>query len=217
MSCMTATPLMNLGMILNRRSINYEFVWISYAEVATARNILASRFLKSGFDTFIGIDDDVGIDATVLEKLLDHKVPFLAVYLPQRGINLTALENAIISGKRGKSARFAAAPYIGVQSNLENPQYGTIAKVRLIGTGFYILQRQVLKTIIERELAVELHTTTPNFDQNMYGFFNNLTDDDGAILSEDFSFCERVRRAGFDINAYLGPGITHTGTMTFES
>jgi hypothetical protein len=217
MSCLTASTLLNLGAILNRRSIDYTFRWISYAEVATARNILAAQFLKSDKDIFIGIDDDVAVDTVALQKMLDHRSPFLGAYLPQRLIDLDAFESAIISGKRGKNARFSAAPYIGVESNPKNPEYGTIDKVQRIGTGFYILQRHVLRTIIERGLAVELHTTTPNFDQKIYGFFNNITDENGAVLSEDFSFCHRVERAGFDINAYLGPGITHTGLMAFGS
>jgi hypothetical protein len=216
-SCLTATTLMNLGAILTTRSINYSFSWISYAEVATARNILAAQFLKSDKDIFIGIDDDVAVDTAALQKMLDHGSPFLAAYLPQRLIDLDAFESAIISGKRGKNARFAAAPYIGVESNTKNPDYGTIDKVQRIGTGFYILQRHVLETIIERELAVELHTTTPNFDQKTYGFFNNISDENGVVLSEDFSFCARVERADFDIHAYLGPGISHTGLMNFVS
>ena len=55
-----------------------------------------------------------------------------------------------------------------------------------------------------------------NFTGVQYGFFNNIGSNEG-YLSEDYSFCQRVRQAGFDIHAYAGPGITHTGSMTFHS
>lgn len=216
-SCATAATLMRLTTILNSRSIRYKFSWISYAEVAAARNILAAEFLEGDYDTFIGIDDDVGIGPIALEMLLDHNSPVVGVYLPQRSIDLNAFEKAIVSGMRGKNARFAVAPYIGCYANTKNPEYGTIGKVEFIGTGFHIVQRTVLETIIERDLAPELRTTTHNFDKKMYGFFSNIVDGNGAELSEDFSFCRRVTEAGFDVYAYLGPGVTHTGTMSFES
>lgn len=60
-------------------------------------------------------------------------------------------------------------------------------------------------------------TRMPNFSQATYGFFNNVTDDELGHLSEDYSFCTRVKRAGFEIHAYLGPGVSHTGPMTFKS
>ena len=217
MSSNTATTIMNLGLIFQSRQIKYSFVCASNAEVTTARNLLAAHFYDSSFDTFIGIDDDIGVTMETLDQFLDFDADFLAAYQPQRTINLQMFEQAILSGKTGKDAQFAAAPFVGTQSNVKNPDYGTIGKVDFIGAGFYILKRRVLEKIVARGLALNMITTMPGFQQRTYGFFNNITDDKLGVLSEDYSFCERVRRAGFDIHAYLGPGISHTGTMTFES
>lgn len=217
MSVETTTTLMNLGLIFKHRQIDYSFVSVSNAEVATARNVLAAHFLQSSHDVFIGIDDDIGIEMAVLERLLNHDADFLAVYQPQRTLDLRAFENAVLSGKRGNEAQFAAAPYVGTQSNPTNPEYGTIGKVQFIGTGFYVLKHAVLEAMVEKGIAMPMHTRMPNFSQKTYGFFNNITDDKLGHLSEDYSFCTRVTRAGFDIHAYLGPGISHTGPMTFQS
>jgi hypothetical protein len=217
LSVETAMTVMNLGLIFKHRNIEYGFVCASNAEVATARNVLAAHFLADEFDTFIGIDDDIGVSMPTLERLLDYQSDFLAVYQPQRSINLAAYEAAIVSGKRGRAAQFAAAPYVGIMSNDSIPEYGSISKVQFIGTGFYILKRRVLDEIVTRDLALPMITRMPNFEQNTYGFFNNITDDELGHLSEDYSFCTRVSRAGFDIHAYLGPGITHCGPMKFES
>lgn len=217
MSTETASTLMNLGLIFQQRQIEYTFACASHAEVTTARNLLAALFYDSSYDTFIGIDDDIGVKIETLEQLLDLDLDFLAAYQPQRTINLQLFEHAIHAGKSGKDAQFAAAPFVGSQSNSNNPSYGTVGKVEFIGAGFYILKRRVLEKMIERDLALKMITNMPGFQQRTYGFFNTITDDKLGVLSEDYSFCERVRRAGFDIHAYLGPGISHTGTMTFES
>lgn len=217
LSVETATTAMNLGLIFQKRGIEYRFASVSNAEVSTARNLLAALFLESKLDSFIGIDDDIGVDINVLERLLDFDAQFLAVYQPQRAISLDAFEAAILAGKRGRAAQFAAAPYVGFDSNSQNPEYGEIKKVKFIGTGFFILKRAVLQGIIDQELALSMHTKMPNFSRKSYGFFNNITDDELGHLSEDYSFCTRVSRAGFDIHAYLGPGISHTGPMKFVS
>lgn len=217
LSVETTTTLMNLGLIFKHRNIDYSFISVSNAEVATARNLLAAHFLQSSHDKFIGIDDDIGIEMAVLERLLNHDSDFLAVYQPQRSLNLKAFEQAILSGKRGVDAQFAAAPYVGTDSNPKNPEYGTIGKVQFIGTGFYILKRAVLKAIADQGIAMAMETRMPNFSQKTFGFFNNITDDKLGHLSEDYSFCTRITRAGFDIHAYLGPGVSHTGPMAFQS
>lgn len=217
LSIETATTIINLGLIFQKRGIQYSFASVSHAEVSTARNLLAALFLESKFDTFIGIDDDIGVEIPVLERLLDFGAQFLAVYQPQRTICLNAFETAILAGKRGRAAQFAAAPYVGFESNSRNPEYREIEKVKFIGTGFYILKRAVLQDIIDKGLALSMQTEMPNFSQKTYGFFNNITNDELGHLSEDYSFCTRVSRAGFDIHAYLGPGISHTGPMKFVS
>lgn len=217
MSYTTVMTIVDICRLMSARGIEYDFTCYSYAEVAVARNFLASAFLDGQCDTFIGIDDDVGVKAAVIEQLLDADVDYIGAYLPQRRIDLTAFENAVASGKRGKNAQFAAAPFVGVGANPTNPEYGTFGKVDFIGTGFFILKRKVLDAIIEKDLAVKSLFKTVSFERITYGFYDNIRDDDGDLLSEDFSFCDRVRRAGFDIHAYLGPGISHTGTMTFES
>lgn len=217
MSTETASTIMNLGLIFQHRQVEYTFVSASNAEVTTARNLLAALFYDSTFDTFIGIDDDVGVKMETLKQLLDFESDFLAAYQPQRTINLNLFEQAIRAGKSGKDAQFSAAPFVGYQSNPNNPDYGKIGKVEFMGVGFYILKRHVLERIIDKDLALKMITIMPGFEQRTYGFFNNITDKKLGVLSEDYSFCERVRRAGFDIHAYLGPGITHTGAMTFES
>ena len=217
MSVETTTTLMNLSLIFKHRNIDYSFVSVSNAEVGTARNILAAHFLASAHDKFIGIDDDIGVEIAVLERLLDHEADFLAVYQPQRTLDLNAFEAAILSGKSGRSAQYAAAPFVGTTSNPTNPSYGSIGKVQFIGTGFYILKKAVLESIIDQGIALKMLTRMPNFSQATYGFFNNVTDDELGHLSEDYSFCTRVKRAGFEIHAYLGPGVSHTGPMTFKS
>ena len=208
----TAGTVFNLQEALYRRNIGVQFSCVASAEVVTARNILAQVFLDSPSDVFIGIDDDVAVDIDLALELLSRQLNFVGTYLPQRVLDLNAFADNVRKGMDNSAAQLAAAPLVGPASD----QQGVFESDR-IGTGFYILRKPVLHTIAEKGLAVKQQCTLPGFQMPLYGFFNNIIGADGGITSEDYSFCDRVRAAGYSVFAYKGPGISHTGSMTFRS
>ena len=212
----TATSIIGITKELTRRNLSYQMATVSHADVSVARNVLAAHFLESGCGTFIGIDDDVSVSEEAFQRMLAYGSNMVAAVIPHRSINLDAFEAAIVAGARGRDARAKAAPPVGPSSRATLP-YNQITEVNDIGTGFYIIKVGVLKSIIEKGLARGARTQQANSDSITYGFYNNIIDDDGGYLSEDYSFCRRVRDAGYTVNAYYGPGIHHTGSMTFST
>jgi hypothetical protein len=195
----------------------HEFACAAHADVTIARNLLAAHFLAGDCTRFVGIDDDVSVSANAFAVMLSADSSFVGAVLPQRTMNLDLLEQAILSGHRGRQARAIAAPPVSGGSG-SYPAYGSVQQVDRIGTGFYILDRSVLMGIISQGLAVCERVSQANATviAATYGFFNNISDESG-YLSEDYSFCKRVTDAGYSVNAYYGPGIGHTGSMTFTS
>ena len=214
----TVNTIVSLCRILSNMKVQYKFICVSHADVSVARNTLAAAFLSGPCDVFIGIDDDVGVSEELLIKFVNLQYNFLGVYLPQRSLDLSRFEQAVLAGRRGRAAQYEAAPYVPSSPNESADALlkGDIRKVERIGTGFYIMRRSVLEAMIKNDLVIREAVNQANFSGVQYGFFNNISNNEG-YLSEDYSFCERVRQAGFDIHAYAGPGISHTGSMTFYS
>ena len=177
---------------------------------------MAAAFLSGPYDVFIGIDDDVGVSEELLRKFVTLQYNFLGVYLPQRSLDLSRFEEAILAGHRGRAAQYVAAPCVPPPEPADALLVDGIRKVERIGTGFYIIRRSILEEMIKNGIVSKEVVRHANFTGVQYGFFNNIGSNEG-YLSEDYSFCQRVRQAGFDIHAYAGPGITHTGSMTFHS
>lgn len=213
----TLSAIVGICAVLASRNQGFGVTIVGHADLSIARNLLAKEFLGSDCGLFVGIDDDVGIDAGLFAQLLDLSLPLIGAYLPQRLIELPRFEEAIRQGLSGQRAQIEAAPYVGPpvedRDALLKPR---VFEAPYVATGFYIVQRTVLERIAELGLALDAETNQANYKGTTTGFFNNIVSG-GDYLSEDLSFCERVRQAGFKVMAYAGPGISHTGTMTFRS
>ena len=206
-----ASTLFRLQGLLAERGHRPQLELIANAEIFMARNVMATRFLDSGADLFIGMDDDMVLSDALLGTLIDTDHEMLGVYAPQRQISLEAFHAAAASGLDFRAARDKVAPLIGPPTDRTG-----IFEVPYVGCGFYLLRRSALQRLIDggmtQQTGLTLRAPLP-----YYGFFNNIRKPDGEILGEDFSFCHRLRQAGVRIFAYRGPGVGHTGDMTFWS
>jgi hypothetical protein len=96
------------------------------------------------------------------------------------------------------------------------------AKVSYAGTGFLMIRRQALISLMNR--YPELRYTQehkPNDrlsgSQWRYALFNCMIDEKtGTYLSEDFSFCRRWTDMGGEIWADLESRLTHVGALSFQ-
>ena len=210
----TVATLMNVSEYLKKRDIATSFINVCHADVTVSRNLLAASFLASDADTFFGIDDDVGASINVIDLLFQSNLPFIGAFIPQRSINLDFFEKQIIEGHRGREARIKAAPLVGA-GRIDQTKIG-IHQTPHIGTGLYLLKRSVLEEIIDKKIVKKERIQQAGYTADGYGFFNNIVTD-SSYLSEDYSFCHRVSSAGILIHGYAGPGVTHTGFMTFSS
>ena len=208
----TVSTIVTLCDILGNMKVQYQFTCVSHADVTVARNTLAAAFLSGPYDVFIGIDDDVGISKELLIKLVSLQYNFLGVYLPQRSLDLSRFEQAVLAGHRGRAAQYVAAPYVppSPHESADALLKGGIRKVERIGTGFYIMRRNILEAMIKNDIVVREVVNQANFTGVQYGFFNNISSNEG-YLSEDYSFCERIRQAGFDI-----PRICWAGCLPYR-
>jgi len=182
------------------------------ADIVEARNQLATQFLESDFDVMIGIDDDVSVTVDVALKLINANVDYIGACIPPRQISLAQFADGIRKGLSDRDAQLRAAPLID-GAGLGNG----ITKVEQVGTGFFVLRRAIIERLAASDSVVKRTTHMPLSSVTTYGFYDPLIDKDGLRHPEDYSFSRRVRSAGYAIRAYKGPGVTHSGDMTFSS
>jgi hypothetical protein len=89
--------------------------------------------------------------------------------------------------------------------------------VHAFGMGAVLIQRQVFETMIEKRVSAlsragaALGVADPHYD-----FFAHVAGPDGAMLGEDYSFCQKWREGcGGEVWALTDADIRHVGDMAY--
>jgi hypothetical protein len=186
--------------MLERLRIRYasRFV-VGSSNIPKARNILAARYLASGFTDALYIDDDMGWSANSVLRLLASDKPVIA------GVGRKKVDKPN-SDPNVWCCHFDETAAGG----LVQDEMGNIRLPR-VGTGFMKIARTVFEQLIaahpdwKRQGDPEME---PAVRANYYRFFKF---DDETELGEDYFFCERWRELGGEV--WIDPSITlsHVG------
>jgi hypothetical protein len=92
-----------------------------------------------------------------------------------------------------------------------------LAKVRHIATGFMMIQRELIETMIEAYPSSRYTDDVGFVPSNIkcYNLFN-CSIEEGHLLSEDWYFCSNWTKLGGDIFVDVSINLTHTGTEDFQ-
>lgn len=170
--------------------------WLPMAgqsDIYVARNTLANNFLqRKEFDTLIWIDSDIGFTRDNLKQLIDST-------------------EHVVSGLYTDKCQ-PPRPFCRNDKGLpipddEIPTVGMIPTGFLPG-GFLKVDRIVYQTIVDKKLAPEYGgiNDLPTFWQ-----FYNGTIFNHNLLSEDYSFSQLVKQAGFQAWIDCGIRLNHDG------
>ena len=194
----SAFALSNLAVQVQALGVKLYLTHLSGCSLITkARNALVADFLNSDADTLLFVDADVVISADAVLRLLALST----------GKDVTAG----IYPRRGMDRKFFLDYHLDGQGALEFDENGLL-RVKRIGTGFMMIQRHVLETMIQRhpewayENNVDIRTDYAVFDLGIV---------DGQYYGEDYLFCDRASAEGFTI--FLDPSISlpHVGSEKF--
>ena len=173
------------------------------ALIERARGISATYFLRqTDADVHLSIDSDI-VGFTVEDTL---KLCELAE------------EYGIVGGSyvcRSASRTFPASHY-AADVRVEHAFDHTPVPVKWCATGFLAVHRRVFERLAE-DLPL-LHRSQLWAFHNFYGPFEYEDADTGEpiLLSEDYAFCERARRVGFE--SYIDPAVRlgHLGSYVYR-
>jgi hypothetical protein len=175
-----------------------------HSAIDMARSIMASDALAEGFDELVWIDADIGFSVEAFERLRSHDLPVVCGIYPKKGLRELACH--VMPGTK----------------EIVFGEGGGLIPLLYAATGFLYTRRDVYETMRER---LSLPLCNARFGRGFYPYFLPMTVEDTTnlesgpdhwYLGEDFAFCERARRAGFEIMADTSIRLVHVGRYRFS-
>jgi hypothetical protein len=194
----SAFALSNLAVQVQSLGVKLYLTHLSGCSLITkARNCLVADFLKSDADTLLFVDADVVVTADAVLRLL--------------ALSLDKDITAGIYPRRGMDRKFFLDYYLDENGGLEFDKNG-LMRVKRIGTGFMMIQRHVIETMIAKHPEWAYNNNVDN--RTDHAIFD-LKIVDGEYYGEDYLFCDRAAEDGFTV--FLDPSISlpHVGQEKF--
>lgn len=170
------------------------------SQIDMVRSQMASDFLAKGYEETMWIDSDVGFFPDDVDRIRRNNVPLCASLYPRKG------------------QRSFATKLLPGTSELPFGKQGGLHEVRYAASGFLHARREVYSRMQE-----VLHLPTCNIPVGRGGgvvpyFLSLIVEEEGryTYLSEDYSFCERARRAGFKVMVDTTIRLWHIGPYRFS-
>jgi hypothetical protein len=166
--------------------------------VSRVRNIIANEFLESQAEHLLMIDSDMTFYADDVFRMLawNQTKPIVA------GVGVA----------RKKEKVYFSSLDQDEDNNIIMDRMGLV-KVKRVGTGFIMIQRNVFETM--RDAHPEWKYMDQNTGKMLQSFFDFKSTPDGYV-GEDYVFCDRAHEHGF--TAWVDPTIKlgHMGVMEYE-
>jgi len=189
------TSLIAMLQVMDRAGIAYELgIENGDCYVAKARNKLARKFLETDCTHLLFIDADVGFNVDNIPNILVQNYDICVGAYPMKNkdkifpIRLMADDSGLIFD-------------------------GDYQRCEMAATGFMVITRQVLEDIREAHSYIEYKTDdgTPEWNFFHCGIINN------QWWGEDFDFCRKAVKQGFQIWCYTDVVFRHWGLAHWEA
>lgn len=188
--------------------------------ITRARNELARIFLEKGFDYLMFVDADISFKGNAVATLLAADRDIACGIYPKKEIDWKQVAKFAKEG-REDIAQYGGAFVMNMvgDGNVETDADGMI-EVRHGGTGFMLIKRRVFEELIPHVPTYRTSTfrdpVTNEYAKPLtHEFFATSIDETGALLSEDYHFCDLWRKHGGKIYANPFIKLEHVGTYIY--
>lgn len=202
--------------------------------ITRARAYAADEFMRSGCTHMMFIDSDIGFDPNDVIALLalqsgESGYDVIGGPYPKKCISWEKIKAAVDKGAADKDAN-ALDQFVGdYVFNPVFPEGQTSFELKLdqpaevleIGTGFMMIRRSTFEKFMvayPEKMYLPDHVRTEHFDGSreicMY-FDCEIDPVSKRYLSEDYLFCQKVRKMGGKVWICPWMHLTHTGSYTF--
>ena len=192
------------------------------ALVTRARQTIVCHFLNQPGNThLLFIDADIGFEPEQVFRLVDFGADFTGAVYPVKEINWNLLPHAVEAGRAPLES--ATLSYVVERDPTGDTAIrGGFLQSRYAGTGFMMIRRQALESMIDHYPELRYtheHRSADPLENNRWrsALFNCMIDPEtGTYLSEDFSFCRRWTDMGGEIWVDYTARLEHVGLMVYR-
>lgn len=191
---------MRFGMLAMKYGINFSVdTMVNESLVTRGRNNLVAKFLANEKATHLmWVDADIKWDPEAVLRMALYNAGVVCGLYPMKGIPIRYVLNSLPGGRR----------------------IGPLMEVSTSGTGFMLIKREVITQLIEKMPETKYKDSLnlgAQYEPFMYALFDTLVDENGHYLSEDWTFCKRVReKLNMPIWVDTEIKLDHCGTYTFQ-
>lgn len=233
-SILIATPMYGgmcmgsyvFGLLMTMQKAREHDVSVSWCQltneslITRGRNELARIFLESNHDYLMFIDADIGFGGDDIFHLLDADKDVACGLYPKKEVNWESIKRAASAGKQDLEDYGGAFVFNMVDTeDLVTDEHGLV-EVRHGGTGFMLIKRstfELLQPHVPTYRVSSFQDEHGNYAKPLtHEFFATSIDESGALLSEDYHFCELVRKHGGRVYANPFLKLNHTGTYVYD-
>jgi hypothetical protein len=187
--------------------------------IQRARNNMAHQFLKTDADYLFWIDADIKFRSEDALKMLIADKDVIGGIYPKKEINWQMVREAAKADKENLQ-NFTGSFVV----NIINPDQGNVVvrqdqpcEVAALGTGFMLIKRHVFEKLRKRVKKFKNDMSALAHGEEIYEFFGVPIDkESGRLLSEDYDFCHKWRKAGGKVYAAPWCQLGHMGSYLFE-
>lgn len=209
--------LLSVARACHASGITYEVRFTHELEVRAARNQLANQALSDPEGTFLlWIDSDMDIPFEVLVRMLTLRRPVVGVVATVREMNLDAYATARAQGASDQVARAMASSFIFRSGEHKIDLDDPMPQVEGVGFGCVLHDARLLHRLAASGLC-RRYAPTGARGYSLIDFFQRVRTPHGTWLTEDYSFCERLRELGVPIVAISDGDIGHVGPRVFHA
>lgn len=223
-----AISLMATKEYLNSRGVDMDVRFLgSESLISRGRNnLIATAMADPRFTHFFFIDVDIEWRPADVYKLVTSGKGVIGAVYPKKCIFWSKILDKATREAAGinidniseEELKHKLLEYV-VNYSSDTSIVNNLIKVRHIGTGFMMIQREVIEKMIQRfpetKYNDDIGMLTREQDQYAYALFDCVIEN-GHYLSEDYTFCARYISIGGSVYLDVSIPLNHIGTFKFE-
>lgn len=216
--------LLKLIQYLHSCNIGYLIDFIGNESlIPRARNNSLGKFMNSDCTHLFFIDSDIEFEPESVKRMVTFDKDVVCGCYAKKSHNWKRMIYSMTNEPNSKESiesralDFAYNAILDSSGNTVKDSKGEFIKAKHASTGFMMIKREILEKLCKKHKELEIITDNlASKDSTICGLFCCMIKNK-QYLSEDYSFCERVKDVNGEIWLNVVDNLNHIGKFSFNS
>lgn len=215
-----------------RDTIDFEVEFLANESLVTrARNTIVAKFLSQpAYTHLLFIDADIGFCGPDLMLLVQADKEVIGGVYPKKSIDFQLIKTFMdLLPKQDLELYEVISKNYAIEVDMDHANRllsssNPIVQVKYLPTGFLLIARSVFtrlqKAFPSQQYDGFCESRNEELKDHYWLFFDTMLSKTEAgtqrYLSEDWAFCEKVKKVGIKLFAHIGFGLNHMGFYKFR-